>query len=190
MSELSPLDILGTTFSRRLHGYDPQEVHDFLSQIANQMEGLVRELRESRHAVHKLERESAYLQQQQRSVQQALLSAQESAEKTVQRAEGEAEQIVARAHDHLESARVEGQRIIDEAQGIADTIVEEATSRVRSLETLIRELRHQRREARSELLRLVETIDGVVRDDQRQEQEAPEPASLTVLRRPREERTS
>lgn len=189
MSELSPLDILGTTFSKRLHGYDPQEVHDFLSQVANQVEGLVRELRESRQAIHKLERESAYLQERQNSVQQALMSAQESAEKTVQRAERDAEQILDRARDQLETARAEGQRIIDEAQGIADTIVDEATSRVRSLEALIRQLRHQRREARGELLRLVETLEGVVRDDQRQEQEAPEPASLSVLRR-REERSS
>ena len=33
MTELSPLDILGVTFSKRLHGYDRDQVQRFLNLL-------------------------------------------------------------------------------------------------------------------------------------------------------------
>ena len=42
MSELSPLDILGKKFAIKFRGYPANEVHEYLTEIAGAMEGLMR----------------------------------------------------------------------------------------------------------------------------------------------------
>jgi cell division initiation protein len=166
MSELSPLDILGKTFSKRLHGWAPQEVQEFLIAVASAMEGLLRERGELRQQVHRLQQDLSSFQARENALQDALVAAQRSAESTV----GE--------------ARAEGQRILAEAQTLADRLVEDAHQRAQNVETVISDLRSRRREVRAELMRLVELLQGMVRDDRQLEHDAPAAPQLAVLRRP------
>lgn len=165
MSELTPLDILGTTFGRKLQGYAPDEVHRFLSQVASVVEGLLRERGEYRQRLHRLEQELAGYRDREQALQQALVAAQRSAEST------------------LEAARVEGQRLIDEGQLLADRLLEEAHARALNIERTIADLRTRRREVRGELHRLLEILEGVVRDDQDAEQKERSTPQLAVLAR-------
>jgi cell division initiation protein len=152
MSELSPLDILGKTFTKRLNGYAANEVQEFLTQVASAME-------------HRLQHDLANFQERESALQQALISAQRTAESTM----GE--------------ARVEGQRILGEAQTLADRLVDEAHQRAQNVESVISDLRSRRREVRAELMRLVELLQGLIRDDQRLERDEPPAPQLAVLRR-------
>jgi DivIVA domain-containing protein len=171
MSELTALDILGTTFAKRLNGYAPDQVHEFLTEIANTVEGIVRERGELRQRVHHLEQELAAFRDRERALQDALVAAQRSAESTVS------------------SARTEGQRIVDEGQQLADRLVEDAHARVQKIELVISELRARRREVRADLVRMAEMLQGIVRDDQQKEGEERSTPQLAVLQR-RGERTS
>ncbi len=167
MSELTPLEILGTTFSRKLQGYAPDEVHRFLSQVASAVEGLLRERGETRQKLHRLEQELAGFREREQALQQALVAAQRSAENT------------------LEAARLEAQRLVDEGQALADRLVEEAQERARNVERVTGDLRTRRREVRADLMRLVEVLEGVVRDDQENEHKERSTPQLAVLgRRP------
>jgi cell division initiation protein len=163
MSELSALDILGKQFAKRLRGYAPFEVHEFLSQIAAAMEALTKERGELKQRVHRLEQELAEFRERESALQEALVAAQRSAEST------------------LESARVEGQQIVNEGQILADRLVREAHDRAQNIESVIGELRRNRREARADLMRLVEILEGVVTDDQTREQEERVTPQLAVL---------
>ncbi len=163
MSELSALDILGKQFGRRFRGYAPFEVHEFLSQIASAMETLNRERGELKQRLHRLEQELADFRDRESALQDALVAAQRSAESTVG------------------AARAEGQRIVDEGQALADRLIREAHQRAQNIEALIADLRNRRREARADLMRLVELLEGVVRDDQRREQEERTTPQLAVL---------
>lgn len=165
MSDLSALDILGKQFGRRLRGYSPFEVHEFLSQIASSMETLNRERGELKQQVRRLEQELAEFRDRETALHEALVAAQRTAEHTVQ------------------TARGEGQRIVEEGQVLADRLVREAHERAQKIETLIAELRGRRRDARADLMRIVELLEGIVRDDQNREQEESVTPKLAILSR-------
>lgn len=168
MNELTPLDILGKTFPKRLHGYDAQTIHEFLSQVASTVEELMRNRGELRQQVRRLEVELASYKERESALQDALVAAQRSAEGTVK------------------ASRTEGQRIIEEAQALGERFIAEANQRAQNIETVIADLRGRRREVRAELMRLVELLQGMVRDDQQLEREEPPTPRLALLKRRKE----
>ena len=165
MSELSPLDILGKKFAVKLRGYPANEVHEYLTEIAGAMEGLMRERGELRQQVHRLENELSSFREREKALQEALVAAQRTAENT------------------MEAARDEGQRIIEDGHGLADRLVTEANDRARKIDNVIQELRDRRRETRSELVRLVEILQSVIDDDRSREQEERVTPQLALLSR-------
>jgi cell division initiation protein len=165
MAELSPLDILGKSFSRRLNGCDPQEVQNFLAQVASELESTLKERGELKLKVHRMEVELAEFRERESALHEALVAAQRSAETT------------------LEGARKEGQKIVEEGHTLADRLVDEANQRAKTIEVVIGELRAKRREVRAELLRFVEILQGVIDDDHRAEKEERTTAQLALLNR-------
>lgn len=165
MQEPTPLDILGKTFRKRLHGYDAQEIHEFLSHVAGTVENLMRERGELKQQHHRLEQDLAEYRDRERALQEALVAAQRSAESTV------------------EAARLEGQRIIEEAQALGEKLVEDANQRAKKIETVITDLRSRRREVRAELMRLVELLKGLIHDDQQLERDERPTPRLALLKR-------
>lgn len=163
MSELSPLDILGKRFGIRFRGYPAAEVHEYLTEIAGAMESLMRERGELRQQVHRLETELASFREREKALHEALVAAQRSAESTV------------------EAARDEGQRIIQDGHGLAERLVEEANERARKIDSVIQQLRERRRDTRSELIRLVELLQGIIDDDRAREKEERTTPQLALL---------
>ena len=166
MSEFAPMDILGKKFAKKLHGYAELEVHEYLTELARVMEGLLRERGELRQRVHHMEQELSAFRERESALKEALVAAQRSAETTI------------------EVARAEGQRIVGEGHGLAERLVEEANQRALNIESLISDLRNRRREVRSELNRMVELLGGLIRDDQRREREEPSTPQLATFLRP------
>ena len=165
MSEVSPLDILGHTFSTRFRGYAAGEVHELLSQVAGTLEKLMRERGELRQQVRRLEQELTDFRQREAALQDALVAAQRSAQST------------------RETARTEAQRIVEEAHTLSERLLEEANDRAQKIELVVAELRGRRREARSELLRMVELLRGLAEDDQAAEQEERATGQLALMQR-------
>ncbi len=165
MTELSPLDILGKKFPVKLRGYPAHEVHEYLTEIAGTLEALVRERGGLRQQIHQLESELASFRERETALHEALVAAQRTAESTI------------------EAARGEGQRIIEDGHGLADRLVGEANERARTIDGLIQQLRERRREARSELIRLVELLQGLIEDDRAREQEERTTPQIALLSR-------
>jgi cell division initiation protein len=165
MIELSPLDILAKTFGSSWRGYDPQQVHEFLSQVAARLEEMLRERGEFRQQLMRLEQELATFRERESALQDALIAAQHSAEHT------------------LEGAREEAQKIIDDGHVLANSLVEDAHERARKIEIVISDLRSRRREARSELNRLIELLKGLVSDDEQLEVETTSSPQVALLHR-------
>ncbi len=172
MTDISPLDILGKSFGHQLRGLAPAEVHQFLSEVAGAVESLIRERADLRQQNHKLEQQLAEYRDRESALRDALVAAQRSAETTVEHARGDA------------------QRIVHEGQALADRLVEEAYQRAQTIETVIGQLRGRRREVRAELMRLTELLQGMIRDDQRLEQEAPVTPQIAVLHHRRSDTSS
>jgi cell division initiation protein len=171
MSEFAPMDILGKKFSRKLHGYAELEVHEYLTEVARVMEGLLRDRGELRQRVHHMEQELNAFRERESALKEALVAAQRSAETTI------------------EVARAEGQRIVGEGHGLAERLVEEANQRAQKIETVIGDLRNRRREVRAELMRMVELLQGIIEDDQRRERNEPSTPQLAAFQRPAADNT-
>lgn len=171
MSEFAPMDILGKKFTKKLHGYAELEVHEYLTELARVVEGLLRERGELRQRVHHMEQELSAFRDRETALKEALVAAQRSAETTI------------------EVARAEGQRIVGEGHGLAERLIEEANQRVQTIETVISDLRNRRREVRAELNRMVELLQGLIQDDQRREREEPTVPQLASFQRRTMEKT-
>ena len=171
MSDFAPMDILGKRFPKRLQGYDQIEVHEYLTELAKVVEGLLRERGELKQQVHHLEHELSAFRERETALKEALVAAQRSAETTI------------------EVARVEGQRIVDEGHGLAERLVVEANERAQNIERVISDLRIRRREIRAELNRMVELLQGLIQDDQRREREERSTPQLAPFQ-PREQEST
>ena len=169
MSDFAPMDILGKRFSKKMNGYAPMEVHEYLTDLARVVEEMLRERGELRQRVHHVEQELKAFRERETALKEALVAAQRSAETTI------------------EVARAEGQRIVSEGHGLAERLVTEANDRVQNIERVISDLRIRRREIRAELNRMVELIQGLVQDDQsREREERSTPQLATFQRRPQD----
>ncbi len=164
MHRLTPLEIQGASFPTKLKGFDPEAVREFLRAIAEQVEEEARARGELRAQVEMLSRQLEEYRSQAEALNEALIAAQKTAEATVQKAEAEA------------------QKIITEAQALADRLVEEARQRAEAVETIIAQLKSQRRSARADMKRLAELLLGLVKDDESAEKRESEAASLAILR--------
>ena len=166
MSEFAPMDILGKKFSKRLNGYAPIEVQEYLTDLARVIEAMLRERGELRQKVHHMEQELNAFRERETELKETLVAAQRSAETTI------------------EVARVEGQRIVGEGHGLAERLVIEANERVQNIEKVIGDLRTRRREIRAELNRMVELLQGLIQDDKlREKEERATPQLATFQRR-------
>jgi cell division initiation protein len=160
------MDILSKKFSKKLHGYAELEVHEYLTDLARVVENLLRERGELKQRVHHMEQELSAFRERESALKDALVAAQRSAETTI------------------EVARVEGQRIVGEGHGLAERLIEEANQRAQNIESVIADLRNRRREVRAELNRMVELLEGIIRDDQRRERDEPSTPQLAAFQRP------
>jgi|YNPBryBLVA2012_1023415.scaffolds.fasta_scaffold19166_3 cell division initiation protein len=164
MHRLTPLEIQGATFPTKLKGYDPEAVREFLRTLAEQVEEEARQRGELRAQVEMLSRQLEEYRSQAEALNEALIAAQKTAEATVQKAEAEA------------------QRILTEAQSLADRLVEEARQRAEAVESIIAQLRAQRRAARADLRRLAELLSGLAKEDEAAEKREVEGGTLAILR--------
>jgi cell division initiation protein len=165
MGRLTPLEIQRTSFSRKLRGFDPDAVREFLGQIADQIEDDARMRGELRGQLARVQQQIEELRGQLAAMSETLPAAQRTAEAAI--ANGQAE----------------AQRIVAEAETLAARIVDDAAARAENIEVLIAQLRGRRRAARSDLKRLAELLDGAARDDEGFEARENDAPTVTILRR-------
>lgn len=164
MNRLTPLEIQRASFPRKLQGADPEAVRELLSQIAEQVEEDARIRGELRAQVARLTQELEEHRKQINAVNEALLAAQRTAEATVARSEAEA------------------QRLVSEAQALADRVIDDAIRRAENLELVIGQLKSRRRGARADLKKLAELIVGTTGDDEASETREAQTSAVAVLR--------
>lgn len=148
---LTPLEIQKTRFAQRMRGYDPEEVNNFLSLIADELatrlgeiEKLEREVNYFRHRLEETEKREHQLQE-------TLLRAQKVSDEITSAAEREA------------------RLLIKEAEMTADRIVQQAVDQSTRIESKITELRATRRELQLKLRNTVDLFGQIVSADMEDE---------------------
>lgn len=135
---LTPLDIHNKEFSRRLRGYDEDEVNEFLDQIIKDYEALIRENKELQAQVQALTEKLDHFANIEETLSKTIIVAQEAADEV------------------KSNAKKEAQLIIREAEKNADRIINESLAKSRKIALETEELKKQATIYRTRFKTLIE----------------------------------
>jgi cell division initiation protein len=107
---ITPLDITQKQFRRTFRGLDAEEVEGFLSLVASEFEGLVREVTALREAGQRKDEELLEHRGRERALQETLVAAQRASEEIRDSARKEAEITLA-------DAELQAEKIVQSAHG-------------------------------------------------------------------------
>lgn len=126
---LTARDLKEPQFSRRLRGYDPEDVHRFLNVAAEDLAAVESEREQLRRRVATLEGELGELRELERSLRDAMLLASEAgelaqrrAETLLREAEGKRQELIrdaeTRCREMLGEAAAKRQELVREVEGL------------------------------------------------------------------------
>jgi cell division initiation protein len=113
--KLSPLLIKKQEFQKAVRGYNVEEVHAFLEKVASDMEELLNEKENLEKEVEKLNEKVNEFQKLEKNLQDTLIKAQDSSVKTLESARMQTNLII-------KEAELKASQIIDNARKSADEI--------------------------------------------------------------------
>lgn len=119
---VSPLDLRQQRFNTVMRGYDRGQVAAFLSEVAADYEGALRETDQLRQELAKLEAMLSEHRGQERYLRNTLLTAQRLADEIREGAQQEAERLVREAEHRADLIFAKSQARLDEVQREIDTL--------------------------------------------------------------------
>jgi cell division initiation protein len=163
--KVTPLDLRQQRFQTVLRGYDRGEVNAFLAEAADDYENALRDNDRLRQEINRAEAMLIEHRGQEKNLSSTLMTAQKLSDEI------------------KEHAQHEAMRIIREAEGRADLLLQKAQVRAEEVQREIDSLRLKRREVESSLESIIATLQNTVlfvrEQDQRQRDEK------ILLHRPR-----
>jgi cell division initiation protein len=164
--KVTPLDLRQQRFSTVMRGFDRGEVSAFLSEASEDYESALRENDRLRQEVSKLEALLKEHRGQEVHLRNTLLTAQKLAD------------------DIKETANQEAARILREAEGRADLLLQKSQARLEDVQREIDGLRMKRREVETSLEGIIATIHNTIAYVR--EQDATHREEKILLHRPRQ----
>lgn len=144
---LTPLDIHNKEFSRRIRGYDEDEVNEFLDQVIKDYEIVIRENKDLQNQLLSLQEKLDHFANIEETLSKTIIVAQEAADEV------------------KNNAKKEAQLIVKEAEKNADRIVNESLSKSRKIAMEVEELKKQASIYRARFRTLVEAQLDLLGDD-------------------------
>lgn len=135
---LTPLDIHNKEFSRRIRGYDEDEVNEFLDQVIKDYEIVIRENKELHNQLLAMQEKLDHFSNIEDTLSKTIIVAQEAADEV------------------KNNAKKEAQLIVKEAEKNADRIVNESLSKSRKIALEVEELKKQASIYRARFKTLIE----------------------------------
>jgi len=163
--KVTPLDLRQQRFKTSMRGYDRGDVHAFLEEAAEDYETAVRENDRMRQEVVRLEAIINEHRSQERNLRNTLMTAQKLAD------------------DIREGAQQDAARIVREAEGRADLLLQKTQARLEDVQREIDGLKMKRREVETSIGALVSTLENTLQFVK--EQDAREREDKVLLHRPR-----
>jgi len=151
-ASVSPLDVRQAKFNTALRGFDRNEVATFLLEAAEGYDQALRENERLRHDVVRLEASVVQYRELEGSLKSTLMTAQKVAD------------------DLRENASHEAVRIVREAEGRAELLVQKAQARHEDMQREIDGLRMKRRDAEASVESIIAALHNTVEFIREQEQ--------------------
>ncbi|MFQ5877357.1 MAG: DivIVA domain-containing protein [Acidobacteriota bacterium] len=124
--KITPIDISGHRFARRMRGFDPEEVRSFLNLVSSEFERVIIENNALKEELAQIRASLTDLKERERILKETLLTAQKLAE------------------DIKEEARREAQLVVKEADLKGTRLIEQAARKASEIEGVIQTLRVER----------------------------------------------
>jgi cell division initiation protein len=162
---LTPLEIQKMRFTQKMRGYDPAEVENFLSLMAEELTTRLAQ-------IEKMERENRWFRQRLDEAEQR----EHQLQQTLLRAQKVSDEITG-------NARREAELTVKEAEMAADKIVQQALEQATRIESKINELRIQRREVQLKFKNTLDLFQSILEAEMAEERG---PANVVTLSRKRQ----
>lgn len=162
---LQPLDIQKTRFAQKLRGYDPTEVENFLSLVAEDLTQRLAELDRLQRDNRVLAERVAAAEARERQLHEAILRGKKLSD------------------EMIATSQREAQMLVREAEMTAEKMVYQAAERAAEIEGKIGELRTRRKELQLKLKSTLELFAQILEAEMEDERTAATVHTLT--RRPK-----
>ena len=162
---VSPLDLRQQRFRKAFRGFDPVEVTAFLVAVADDYEQALRETDRLRQELMRLEVVLAENRGQEKNLQSTLITAQKLSD------------------DIKANAEQEAKRIVREAEGRSDLLLDKTQARLEDIQREIDGLKLKRKDVETSIEATIQTLRNTV--EFVREQEAHERDDRLLLHRPR-----
>lgn len=159
---VTPLDLRQSKFGTSFRGFDRTEVTAFLLEAADGYDQALRENERLRHDVVRLEASISQYRELEGSLKSTLMSAQKIAD------------------DMRENAEKEATRIVREAEGRAEILMQRVMARQEDVQREIDGLRMKRREAEANLQGIISALHNTLEFIREQEQREQTPAKAAA----------
>jgi cell division initiation protein len=158
---LTPLEIQKNRFAQRMRGYDPAEVDQFLSLVAEELAQRIGEAERLERDNRNLRERMAETEKREHQLQDAILRG-----KTV-------------SDEMIATSQREAQLLIKEAEIHADRLVSQAMERAQEVENRIHELRTRRKELQIKLRGTLELFAQILEAEMEDERTTGNVQTLT-----------
>jgi cell division initiation protein len=162
---VSPLDLRQQRFGTVMRGFDKVEVTSFLMAVAEDYEQALRETDKMRQDLARLEGIISQYREHEKSLQSTLMTAQKLAD------------------DIRNNAEEEARRIVRDAQGRSELLLEKTQSRLEDVQREIDGLKLKRRDVETTIESTIQTLKNTL--EYVREQEARERDDKVLFHRPR-----
>ncbi len=165
--KLTPLDIRRNVFSRAFRGYEREEVESFLAMVADEVEELIGEHRETTRRLQDLEREVEEFRKLERTLSDTLVASQKTSDTLKETSQREAAVIKreaqVRSEQTLDGARIEAERLVMEARRRAHATLEEASASAHdALNAARRQSEEMHRTSREEVVAMQHQVQDLI----------------------------
>lgn len=165
--KVTPLDLRQQKFKTVMRGYDRAEVESFLNETAEDYEQALRDADRLRDDLTRLQTSLDEHREGERNLRNTLLTAQKMADEI------------------KDTATAEAERILREAEGRADLIVQKSQARIEDVQREIEGMRSKRREVETSVESLISSLQGTLAFIREQEAKARDEKVL-LLHRPKQ----
>lgn len=162
---VSPLDLRQQRFRKTFRGFDPIEVASFLAAVADDYEQALRETDRLRQDLMRMEAVLTEHREHEKNLQSTLMTAQKLSD------------------DIKANAALEARRLIREAEGRSDLLLEKTQARLEDVQREIDGLKLKRKDVETSIEANIATLRNTL--DFVREQEARERDDKILLHRPR-----
>ena len=148
--KLTPLDIQQQKFKVKWRGYDVQEVETFLEMVSEDVESLLKEYNKLRDELQKYEVQLADYRENERSIQQTIMTTQKVSDDLKKNAQRESELIIS-------EAKVESERIINSAKEQSEKMMSSSRLEVEIIRKQLNDLKNKKMECELSLKSMLES---------------------------------